>query len=82
MKLNRHQLDMVTAISKVPNGEEFRVKDIKNKFGYPHKDAASVLQQYAILGVFVKYAPKEYHNGAIYYVKNDMFDFYYSLLTI
>ena len=81
MKLTQHQLDMVTALSNVPKNEEFRVRDIKNKFGYPHKDAASVLQQSAILGVFVTYAPTGYHNGAIHYVKHGMFDFYFSLLV-
>lgn len=79
MAYSKHQLDLLDALNKIPAGTEFCVKDVRDKYGYPYKDASSVLQSSRILSTFVEYAPEYYKNGAIHYVKDKMFDFWYNL---
>jgi hypothetical protein len=65
--LTEHQKDMVEALSKIPAGEVFYVRRVREE-GYPHKDAAKVLQQDAILLNYVTYANPSYDGRGIRYM--------------
>lgn len=80
-RLTPHQRDIIDAIKAVPVGTEFRSGDLAKHYGYPHKDASKVLQQDIILSTFVSYAPEEYKNNAIHYVKSKDFDLWFKLAT-
>lgn len=66
-KLTDHQKDIVAALSKIPAGEVFYARRLK-EVGYPHKDAAKVLQQDAMLSIYVKYAEPSYDSKGIRYM--------------
>jgi hypothetical protein len=67
IKLTDHQKDMISALSKIPAGEVFYVRRTREE-GYPHSDAAKVLQQDAILLNYVTYADPSYDNKGIRYM--------------
>lgn len=70
-KLTEHQQDMVKALSNIPRGEVFYVRRTREA-GYPHGDAAKVLQQDAILGVYVGYSSSlSYDSNGIRYVREN-----------
>lgn len=66
-KMTEHQKDMVVALTKIPTGEVFYARRLK-EVGYPHKDAAKVLQQDAILSIYVTYAEPSYDSKGIRYM--------------
>lgn len=66
-ELTDHQKDMVEALAKIPVGEVFYARRTR-KEGYPHSDAAKVLQQDAILLTYVTYADPAYDSKGIRYM--------------
>jgi hypothetical protein len=69
-----HQKDMLVALGQVPEGTEFCAGDMSKLYGYPHDDAAKVLQQDFILMNFLDYADPSYRGGKIRYLKLDTFE--------
>lgn len=76
-----HQIDAVKALVQIPDGIEFTAGDLK-KHGYPHNDAAKVLQQSSILGTFVSYHGDGYRAGKIRYERHRHFDLHRSLVAL
>lgn len=77
-----HQVDMVQALRKVPDDTEFTAGDMRKIYGYPHADASKVLQQYAIVGVFVGYFGEAYRAGKIRYRRSDDFEIHRTMSAI
>jgi len=68
--IHEHQQEMLAAIARMPSGTEFTAGDTRKFYGYPHADAAKVLQQDAVLfSNALTYSVPPYRAGKIRYLR-------------
>lgn len=72
--MSPHQLEMVRALCRVPPGKEFCSGDMAKVYGYPYKDASTILQQLPVLDNFLQYSNPSYRAGKIRYKLKDDFN--------